>query len=188
MKPESTSRRYFGITRSKGKMYELGVPAESHIAVPEGVEPATLFPLSIGTLMDASAAVNDAVDAQLGLAADLRDEIGFAASFFDAYLGSRFDTTLTREVTLLASASYFLGERPGSSLVLARRLSVEGGSAIERLSIWVLQADWRQLPNLDGHWLKGVLHEIAFRLTNHFNDGAPPKLVVEMLSELRRLA
>lgn len=188
MKPESASRRYFGITRSKGKMYELGLPEESHIAVPEEVEPAALFPLSVGTLVDASAAVNDAADAQLVLAADLRDEIGFAASFFDAYLGSRFDTTLTREVTLLASASYFLGERPGSSLVLARRLSVEGASAVERLAIWALQADWRQLPNLDGHWLKGVLHEIAFRLTQHFNDGAPPQAVVEMLRELRRLA
>ncbi|NMF98941.1 DEAD/DEAH box helicase [Aromatoleum toluolicum] len=187
MKPESTSRRYFGITRSKGKMYELGLPEESHIAVPEGVEPAALFPLSIGTLVDASAALNDVADVQSGLAEDLRDDIGFAASFFDAYLGSRFDTTVTREVTLLASASYFLGQRPGSSLVLARRLSVEGGSAIERLAIWVLRADWRQPPNLDGHWLTGVLHEIAFRLTNHFNDGAPTQAVVEMLSELRRL-
>lgn len=108
MKPEFASRRYFGITRSKGKMYELGLPEESHIAVPEGVEPASLFPLSIGTLVDASAALNDAADVHGGMTYDLRDDIGFAASFFDAYLGSRFDTGVSREVTLLASASYFL--------------------------------------------------------------------------------
>jgi superfamily II DNA/RNA helicase len=187
MKPEFASRRYFGITRSKGKMYELGLPEESHIAVPEGVEPAALFPLSIGTLVDASAALNDAADVQGGLAEDLRDDIGFAASFFDAYLGSQFDIEVSREVTLLASASYFLGQRPGSSLVLARRLPTAGGNAVEHLTIWVLQADWRQPPNLAGHWLNGLLYELAFRLISHFNDGAPPEPVVEMLSELRRL-
>jgi POLQ-like helicase len=187
MKPEFMSRRYFGITRAKGKMYELGLPEESHIAVPEGVEPASLFPLAIGTLMDASAALNDAADVQVGLAEDLRDDIGFAASFFDAYLGSQFDTEVSREVTLLASACYFLGQRPGSSLVLARRLPIEGGNAIEHLAIWALQADWRRPPSLAGHWLNGVLYEIAASLIGHFNDGAPPEPVVQQLSDLRRL-
>lgn len=187
MKPEFNSRRYFGITRSKEKMYELGLPEESHIAVPEGVEPAALFPLSIGTLVDVSAALNDAADVQSGLADDLRDEIGFAASFFDAYLGSRFDTEVSREVTLLASASYFLGQRPGSSLVLARRLQADGANAIEQLTVWVLQADWRQPPNLAGHWLAGLLYELSIVLMGHFNDGAPPEPVVELLNEVRRL-
>jgi len=188
MKPESNSRRYFGITRSKGKMYELGLPEESHIAVPEGVEPAALFPLSIGTLVDASAAVNDATDFQAGLAEDLRADIGFAASFFDAYLGSRFDTEVSREVTLLASASYFLGQRPGSSLVLARRLPVEGVNAIEQLTIWVLQADWRQPPNLVEHSLNGLLYDLAFRLIGHFIDGAPLEPALGLLNELRHRA
>jgi len=187
MKPEFNSRRYFGITRSKGKMYELGLPEESHIAVPEGVEPAALFPLSIGTLVDASAALNDATDVQGGLAEDLRDDIGFAASFFDAYLGSRFDTDVSREVTLLASASYFLGQRPGSSLVLARRLQAESANAIEHLTVWALQADWHHPPNLAAHWLNGLLHELSFRLIGHFNDGTQPELVIALLSELRRL-
>ena len=187
MRPESNSRRYFGITRSKGKMYELGLPEQSHIAIPEGVEPAALFPLSVGTLMDAAAALNDAADVESGLNDDLRNDIGFAASFFDAYIGSRFDTGVTDEVTLLASASYFLGQRPGSSLVLARRLPVEGGNAIERLAIWVLQANWRQTPDLEEHWLKGVLLEVSQLLIDHFNSGAPPEPVLERLSELRRL-
>lgn len=187
MKPEVNSRRYFGITRSKGKMFELGLPEESHIAVPEGVEPAALFPLSIGTLVDASAALNDADDVQGGLADDLRDDIGFAASFFDAYLGSRFDTEVSREVTLLASASYFLGQRPGSSLVLARRLQLDGANAIEQLTVWTLQADWRQPPTLAAHWLTELLYELSIRLMGHFNVGAPPEPVVELLSEVRRL-
>lgn len=168
-------------------MYELGLPEGSHIAVPEGVEPAALFPLSIGTLMDASAALNDAADVQDGLVEYLRDDIGFAASFFDAYLGSRFNSAVSREVTLLASASYFLGQRPGSSLVLARRLNAEAANAIEHLTIWALQADWRHPPNLAAHWLNGLLYELSHRLMSHFNDGAPPEPIDELLSHLRRL-
>ena len=187
MRPEVNSRRYFGITRSKGKMFELGLPEESHIAVPEGVDPAALFPLSIGTLVDASAALNDADDVQGGLTDDLRDDIGFAASFFDAYLGSRFDTEVSREVTLLASASYFLGQRPGSSLVLARRLQPDGANAIEQLTVWTLQADWRQPPTLAAHWLTQLLYELSILLMDHFNDGEPPEPVVELLNEVRRL-
>lgn len=187
MKAEFNSRRYFGITRSKGKMYELGLPEESHIAVPEGVEPAVLFPLSIGTLMDASAVINDAADVYGELTEELRNDIGFAASFFDAYLGSRFDTDVSREVTLLASACYFLGQRPGSSLVLARRLEVESANAIEHLTVWALQGDWRHSPNLAAHWLNGLLHELCMRLMGHFNDGNSHEPIVESLGELRRL-
>lgn len=186
MKPEFNSLRYFGITRSKGKMYELGLPEESHIAVPEGVEPAALFPLSIGALVDASAALNDAADVQGGLTGDLLDDIGFAASFFDVYLGSRFDTEVSREVTLLASASYFLGQRPGRSLVLARRLQADGGNAIEQFTVWVLQANWRQPPILAAHWLTELLHELSIVLMSHFNDGTSPERVVELSDQVRR--
>lgn len=185
MKPDANSRRYFGITRSKGKMYELGLPEESHIAVPDGVEPAALFPLSIGTLVDAAAALNDAADVNGGLTLDLRDDIGFAASFFDAYLSSRFNTDVSPEVTLLASASYFLGQRPGSSLVLARRLQAEGANAIEHFTVWALQADWGKPPNLAAHWQNGLLYELSIRLMGHFNEGTPPEPVVELLRELR---
>lgn len=188
MKPEFKSRLYFGITRAKGKMYELGLPEESHIAVPEGVEPSALFPLSIGTLVDASSTLNDAENVQGGLSEDLRDDVGFAASFFDAYLGSRFDTEVSREVTLLASASYFLGQRPGSSLVLARRLQEEDANAIEQLTVWALQADWRNQPALAAHWMNELLYELSRGLIDHFNDGASYATVVERLSELRRLS
>lgn len=186
MKPEFNSRRYFGITRSKGKMYELGLPQDSHLALPDGVDPAALFPLSIGNLMDASVVLNDVANVVDELPEDLRDDIGFAASFFDAYLNSRFDSDVSREVTLLASASYFLGQRPGSSLVLARRLNAEAANAVENLAIWVLQADWRQPPELASHWLSGLLYEIAHRVMDHFNYGMSPELLDELLTELRR--
>lgn len=186
MKPESASRRYLSITRSKGKMYELGLSEESHIAIPRDVEPEALFPLSVGTLMDASAALNDAAEVQASLPDDVQDELEFAASFFDAYLGSRFNAAISREVTLLASACYFLGQRPGSSLVLARRLHLEDINAIEQLTIWTLRAEWRQAPDLGRHAISDMLSALVHELMAHFNDGAPTEPVVNRVSQLRK--
>ena len=83
MKPEINSRRLFGITRSKGKMYEFGLPITLHIAIPEGSKPEELFPLTVGTLGDTSAAIaEEEIEQQLDNAA--LEDLRFAASFFDA--------------------------------------------------------------------------------------------------------
>jgi hypothetical protein len=42
MKPEFNSKRLFGITRSKGKMYELDVPENLHISIAEQSNPEEL--------------------------------------------------------------------------------------------------------------------------------------------------
>ncbi len=188
MRPESSSRRYLGITRSKGKMYELGLPEESHIAVPKDVEPEALFPLSIGTLMDAAVGLNDAAEDPSAISDELRAELGFAASFFDAYLESRFNAGVSREVSLLASASYFLGQRPGSSLVLARRLQLEGLNAIEQTAIWTLRAEWHKAPDLSAHPSGELLPGLVRELKAHFIDGASTDSVVTLLSQLRAWA
>lgn len=188
MKPESNSRRYFGITRSKGKMYELGIPEESHLAVPGDVEPAALFPLTVGTLVDAAATLNDTQSVDVVLPDELRSEVDFSASFFDAYLDSRFDTGVSQVVMLLASASYFVGQRPGSSLVLARRLSVEGEGTFEQFAAWVLRADWREPPAFAQHPYAGELIELAQRLIAHFSSGEAQASMTESLVKFRQWA
>ena len=90
MKPEFNSRRLFGITRSKGKMYELGLPETSHIAVPKDSEPQELFVLTIGTLGDVAATLSNSADIDVPLPDSAVEDLGFSASFFDAFLESRF--------------------------------------------------------------------------------------------------
>lgn len=188
MRPEANSRRYLGITRSKGKMYELGLPEESHIAVPQDVEPEALFPLSIGTLMDAAVGLNDAAEDPPAISDELRAELGFSASFFDAYLESRFNDGVSHEVSLFASASYFLGQRPGSSLVLARRLNLEGLNAIEQAAIWALRAEWHKAPGLAAHPSGGLVPGLVQQLNAHFIDGDSTDSVVTLLTQLRAWA
>ena len=56
MRPEQKSQLLLGVTRSKAKMLEYGVPEEHHIKITQ--DPAKLFTLSIGLLGDLAAAIN----------------------------------------------------------------------------------------------------------------------------------
>lgn len=189
MRPEFNSRRLFGITRSKGKMYELGLPEVLHIAVPANSEPQELFVLTVATLGDAAAALSDAPNINEPLSPSTVEELGFSASFFDAFLESRFEDSIERDTTLLAASAYYLAHRPGSSLVLARRLpEVTGDPPVDKLLHWTLQSRWTDYP-YDAHPLFGdALGKVARLLAFHFHDGSNLEELTTSLSALRRQA
>lgn len=173
MRHESNSRRLFGITRSKGKMYELGVPEASHIAVPPNVEPQELFLLTVGTLGDVAATISSAENVEVPLPPDMMDELGFSANFFDAFLESQFSQAIARDTALLAASAYYLARRPGSSLVLARQLEdVPEDDPVDRLLHWVLTARWESYPLSNHSFFGKSLENVARLLANHFYDGS----------------
>jgi POLQ-like helicase len=189
MKPESNSRRLFGITRSKGKMYELGLPEALHIAVPATSEPQELFVLTVGTLGDVAAALSDAENIDVPLLPSTMEELSFSASFFDAFLESRFSMDIARDTALLAASAYYLARRPGSSLVLARQLDVLAGDPlVDKLLHWALLARWVNFP-ADVHPFFGTaLGNVARLLALHFQDGSGLAELTSALSALRRRA
>lgn len=188
MRHEFNSRRLFGITRSKGKMYELGLPESLHIAVPPKSEPQELFLLTVGTLGDVAAALSDSANDGASLPSSAIDEVGFSASFFDAFLESRFSESISRDTALLASSAYYLARRPGSSLVLARRIQMDTDSSVERLLHWVLSARWNEYPE-DLHPLYGnAIHGVAKLLANHFYDGSGLTELTSAIDSLRHRA
>ena len=189
MKPESKSRRIFGITRAKGKMFEFGLPLTSHIAVPADVVPEALFLLTVGTLGDAAAFVIEAERAEEALEPDILDELGFSASFFDAFLASGFSEKNSQDVMLLGASSYYLAKRPGSSLVLARRLGqLASESAVDNLLSWVLQAQWANFPEKNHPLFGNSLSNVARLLAFHFYDGSGSQVLPDELEKLRRKA
>src|SRR5688572_1900422 len=105
MKHEFNSRRLFGITRSKGKMFEFRIPIDSHISVPENSNPDQLFVLTVGTLGDVAAKISTADDSSSTISSFEIDELGFSASFFDAYIESKFSEELNPQITLLAASA-----------------------------------------------------------------------------------
>jgi len=189
MRPEFNSRRLFGITRSKGKMYELGLPDALHIAVPANSEPQELFVLTVGTLGDVAATLSDAESFDVPLPPSTVEELGFAASFFDAFLESRFYEAIARDTALLAASAYYLARRPGSSLVLARQLEVRPGDPpVDKLLHWVLLAKWATYP-ADIHPFFGpTLGNVARLLAMHFHDGSGLTELTSALFALRSRA
>lgn len=142
MRPEQKSQLLLGVTRSKAKMLEYGVPAEHHIKITQ--DPAKLFTISIGLLGDLAAAINrEGPDP--GSLSELRTNLLFSARFFDSYLQSKLNEALDPYLVLLGSASYYLCDLPGSASVLAKRLDGDcpdlDGDGLEDLLLWLLQAD-----------------------------------------------
>jgi POLQ-like helicase len=189
MRPEFNSRRLYGITRSKGKMYELDLPEGQHIAVPENSEPRELFLLAIGTLGDIAAKLADAEDVDIPLPPTTLEELSFAASFFDAFLESKFSSGISRETTLLGASAYYLARRPGSSLVLARQLEDDpGDSAVDKLLIWILRAKWGNYPSSEHSLFGTTLTDLAKLLAFHFHDGSGLVELTTLLRNVRRIA
>ncbi len=82
MKPEQASLSLLGVTRSKAKMYEYGVPLAYHIKIVRN--PAQLFTLAIGLLGDISAASNRGHKSPLteGLTKERQQSLTFAGKKF----------------------------------------------------------------------------------------------------------
>lgn len=142
MRPEKKSQLLLGVTRSKAKMIEYGVPEEHHIKIIQ--DPAKLFTITIGLLGDLAAAINREEPDPDSLA-ELKANLLFSAHFFDSYLQSKLNETLDPYLVLLGSASYYLCDLPGSASVLAKRIDGDcpdlDGDGLEDLLLWLLQAD-----------------------------------------------
>jgi len=189
MRPEFNSRRLYGITRSKGKMYEFGIPEQSHIAIPSRDEPKSLFFSTVATLGDAAAALNDSPALDDETSTSTFEDLDFAASFFDAFVQSRFAEAIASDVTLLASATYYMARRPGSSLVLAKRMDPSRlKSQPERLLHWLLNAVWSNYPTLTDPVFKEDLTALGRLIAFHFHNGSGLEQLPTLGARLRDIA
>ncbi len=186
MRPERNSRRLFGITRAKGKMFEFSLPEDMHITVPASDEPEALLLLTMGTLGDAAAHISESDQLNEHLPQTLVTELGFSASFFDAFIASKFSEKISQDALLLAASSYYIVKRPGSSLVLAQRLEQrEDEPPVEKLLRWLLQAKWRNYPTIEHPYFGSILGDVAKLVAYHFYDGSVLPEIATLLNNLR---
>lgn len=78
MRPEQKSVRLLGVTRSKGKMYEYGLPEKQHININEN--PTRLFHISIALLGELAAAINRGEESPFS-ESELKKNLIFSAYF-----------------------------------------------------------------------------------------------------------
>ncbi|MBI0424822.1 DEAD/DEAH box helicase [Acinetobacter sp. ACIN00229] len=185
MKPEFNSTRLLGITRSKEKMYEFQIPAEYHINPYKDGDPEDLFYLTIGILGDSAALLNDNKE----LSDDDLSNLLFAAKFFDSFIGARFNSDMDIKLKLLGAAAYYLINRPGSALVMAKKILPNEFSNIFELTLWQI---------LSNHYIGEIsyagLSEIELLLMNisydvdfYMNNGRGVDRLEEQLNHLRAM-
>lgn len=90
MRPEQNSQYWLSSTQLEAKMLEYGIP--KGLDSPRRVDPAHLFPLSIGLLGDFASAINRE-EPYLDHHSKLRSNLLFSARFFDSYLQSKLNET-----------------------------------------------------------------------------------------------
>lgn len=161
MKPEANAYHILSTTRATAKMHEFRVAQEDFIELPRN--PAMLFALAVGLLGDVAAAIGneirDGADVQAAGPdpapfgwgeADLspRDGLRFASLFFDAFLNSRLDDTITTEFSLLCASAYYLGGNVGSAAVIIRQMDapdLELAGGLGCLAYSILKNDHRPI-------------------------------------------
>ncbi len=186
MKPERKSHLLLGVTRSKAKMLEYGVPEEHHIEIKQ--DPARLFTISIGLLGDLAAAINRDEYNPNSLS-ELRTNLLFSARFFDSYLQSKLNESLDPYLVLLGSASYYLCDLPGSASVLAKRIDGDcpnlNGEGLENLLLWLLQSDLgTYYDGSEGPFGK-YIDEISRGVFQFFKDGTGESNLLDLAVKLR---
>lgn len=186
MRPELKSQLLLGVTRSKAKMFEYGVPEEHHIKI--GQDPAKLFTISIGLLGDLAAAINRNEHDPDSLL-ELRNNLLFSTHFFDSYLQSKLNETLDPYLVLLGSAAFYLCDLPGNASVLAKRIDDDcpdlGGDGLAELLYWLLQNDMN--THFDGteEPFGEFTEGISKRILQFFEDGTGEDNLIDLATKLR---
>jgi superfamily II DNA/RNA helicase len=186
MRPEQKSQLLLGVTRSKAKMLEYGVPEEHHIKITQ--DPAKLFTIAIGLLGDLAATINRDEHDQEALA-ELRNNLLFSARFFDSYLQSKLNDSLDPYLVLLGSASYYLCDLPGSASVLAKRINGDcpdlDGEGLEDLLLWLLQADLRTYFSGSEGPFAEYIDGISRQVLQYFKNGTGEGNLIDLAMKLR---
>lgn len=183
MKPKKKSQTALKVTQSQAKMFEYSVPPEAHIEL-KG-DPAELFSLTIGMLGDAAARMNRTEASP----DDESKNLQFSARFFNAYLEGKFQDDTDSYLLLLASAAFYLSHVPGSSLVLAKKVSTDtldlGGDGLERLFLWLLLGARGAFTEVaDGVFTKEI-QGCAATLAGYYAGTTKPEACTAAASELR---
>lgn len=187
MRPEKKSQLLLGVTRSKAKMLEYGIPERHHIKITQ--DPAKLFTISIGLLGDLAAAINRE-EPNPDSISEMRTNLLFSARFFDSYHQTKLNVALDPYLVLLGSASYYLCDLPGSASVMARCIDGDlpdlDGDGLEDLLLWLLKSDLETYFDGSHEPLGKYIDAISQDLLQFFEDGTGEETILDSGKKLRK--
>jgi len=190
MKPERKSGVLLAITQSKAKMFEYGLPESDHIKIPR--DPALLLRLAVGMLGDLAAGISAVPPMDASILEEKSASLRFSARYFDAFAQTKLVPVLGPHLLLLASASYYLCNLPGSSKVLAsdvpnNDLDLEA-NGLERLVRWLLDNPFETPPALPASRYKRVCDMLSLGVVEYYRSGTGEAELTQGVRELQKLA
>ena len=180
MKPEAKSKEILNITKAKAKMWEYDILPEYHAEIT--VPPEKLFPLSIALLGDVAAETNRGNEKTESFKV-LKDNLPFAADFFNSFLETRLMETLSPRLRLLASAAFYLCDMPGNAKVLAQSIQYKDLSSetegLDTLLLWILQDGiTTQWQSCDGNFQRYTI-DIPLQISTFYATGDSTELEIQ---------
>lgn len=168
-------------------MLEFAVP-EAHRIAPKR-DPATLFSLTLGIVGDVAAEIARQGDT-IGQLASAKNELRFAAFFFDAYLNGDNNHASRDYLALLGAAAYYLCDLPGSAAVLTNRVNGGIGNGecrnLDVALIWLLRGKLDAPLSLDEHCYADLIGTGIRRMTRFYRGGEEQDRVLAPFAELRK--
>lgn len=143
MKLEIKGRNILDVTRAKAKQYEFGIDEQFHMELPQ--DPKRLLVFTIGVLGELAALESRPGDERHEHRDILKKELALAGQYFESLGLARLTNGIDEYLRILSSASYYLADMPGSSLVLSKSISTNPSeltsSRLECLLAWLLKSD-----------------------------------------------
>lgn len=143
MKLEIKARVILDVTRAKAKQYEFGIDEKYHIDLPQ--DPKRLLVSTVGILGELTALESRGDDDRHDHRESLKEQLVLAGQYFESMSTARLTPEIDEYLRVLSSASYYLADMPGSSLILARSVSDSPedltDTKLERFLIWLLKSE-----------------------------------------------
>ncbi len=170
-------------------MYEYGLPESQHIKIPR--DPARLLRLAVGILGDIASGLANGRPDQKRLD-DLATSLRFSARYFDAYSQTKLAQTHDAHLLLLAAASYYLCDLPGSSKVLVSRIQYDdldlAAGGLEDLVWWLLFGDFTIPLETPSNRYQEAIGQLSSAVQAFYGSSADSDSLWTSATELRQTA
>lgn len=182
MRPEKDSKIAFGITKSKAKLYEYGIPEEEHIKIEFPL--IRLIDLTLGILGEVSADF-EYIDID-----EEKYNLLFSARYFDAILNTRITTEKSDYLKILASSSYYLIGYPGNANVILKDFKNTDLKAneLEKLIISIIKKEKKIISiNNEDNPYKEFLNNINKNLDSYYKNGNGRDKLIHSVRQLKKV-
>lgn len=117
------SLHYSKLVRSKAKMFEFGIPKDSHIQISE--DSSNLFRVALAVVADTTRKCFEDYINHKSLDSQLKNQLHNAAEYFDSLLSSGLGNSTKYQdyIAILGATAYYLGDYNGSSRVMLNHIS-----------------------------------------------------------------